>query len=89
MLQSLAAVTASPIQVDIFGIYEDNTTRISLANVGTVTHTAGTDPTSIYCFEQTVVPYFATIHGNNYYMLEGTFNLRLTTLLNGDYIYIS
>jgi hypothetical protein len=87
-LQSIAAVTSSPIQADIYGIYQDNTTRISLANIGTVTHTSGTVPSALYRFEETVIPYFSTIHSNNYYMLEGTFNLRLTTLLNGDYIYI-
>lgn len=89
MLKSTAAVTSSPILVDIFGIYQDNTTRIALSNVGTVTHTSGTVPTSLFRFEQTVIPYFSTIHSNNYYMLEGTFNLRLTSLVNGDYIYIS
>lgn len=89
MITSITAAIASSIQVDVFGIYQDNTTRISLAQVGTITHSAGTVPPSLYRYTSTVVPYFATIHSNNYYMIEGVFNLRLTTLLNGDYIYIS
>jgi hypothetical protein len=90
ILKSTAAATASPIQVDIFGKYQDNTTRIALANVGTVTHAAGTSPSSIFRIEQTVIPYWASIRSSarHYYMIEGTFNLRLTTLLNSDYIYL-
>jgi hypothetical protein len=90
MLKSTATATSSPIQVDIFGIYQDNTTRISLANVGTVSHAAGTSSNSLYRFEQTVRPYFSTIHpnNNNVYTLEGTFNLRQAALSSGHYIYI-
>ena len=89
MLKSIAAATSIPIQVDIFGKYLDNTTRIALAQVGTVTHTAGTVPSALYRLEQTVAPYFSTIHTNNYYFIEGTLNLRTASLLNGDYIFIS
>lgn len=48
MLKSTAAATSIPVQVDIFGKYLDNTTRISLASVGTVTHSAGTVPSALY-----------------------------------------
>lgn len=91
MLKSTATATSSAIQVDIFGIYLDNTTRISLANVGTVSHAAGTCSNSLYRFEQTIQPYFSTIQPNlnNVYTLEGTFNLRPTAITNGQYIYIS
>ena len=34
-LKAIAAVTNSAISADIFGIYQDNTTRISLAQLGT------------------------------------------------------
>lgn len=35
------------------------------------------------------IPYWATTSSNNYYLIEGSFNLRDTTLENGDYIYIT
>jgi hypothetical protein len=88
MLKSTATATASSIQADIFGIYQDNTTRISLASVGTITHASGTSSNALYRFEQVVQPYFSTIHPNlnNVYTLEGTFNLRQTALSNGHFI---
>ena len=80
-------VTNSNIQVDIFGIYEDNTTRISLANVGTLTTTASTVPSVLYRYEEVVDPYFASVYTSNYYEIEGTFNLRLTTMTAPYWLY--
>jgi hypothetical protein len=48
MLQSTAAVTNSAIQADVFGVYLDNSTRISLASLGTITITSGTVPPSLF-----------------------------------------
>lgn len=48
MLKSTTTATSIPVQVDIFGKYLDNTTRIALAQVGTVTHSAGTVPSALY-----------------------------------------
>lgn len=89
MITSITTATAAPIHVDVFGIYLDNSTRISLAQVGTITHPTGTFSPTIYRYASTVIPYFASIHSNRYYMVEGVFNLRLTTLMNGDFIYIT
>ena len=86
MLKSKAAATSSPISVDLFGIYQDNTTRISLANVGTITHTSGTAPTALYRFAQTVNPYFASIRSTRYRTFEGIFNLRTQAISNNGFI---
>jgi hypothetical protein len=80
---------SSNIQADVFGIYQDNTTRISLANVGSLTTTTGTVPIYLSKFDEIIVPYFSYIRSNRYYLLEGSFNLRLGTLQNGDYIYLT
>ena len=88
-LTALAAINNSPIQFDIFGIYLDNTTRISLANIGTINISASTMPNYLLKFQSMVIPYWASIQSTNYYMIEGTFNLRSSTLSNGDYIYIT
>jgi len=89
-LTSLTAAASSAIQADIFGIYLDNTTRISLANINTITITASSVPNSLLKFQSMVTPYFATLLTNyKYYLIEGTFNLRVTTLNNPDYLYIT
>ena len=46
-LKSTASVTNSSISADTFGIYQDNTTRVSLAQVGTVTTASSTVPNSL------------------------------------------
>jgi hypothetical protein len=51
MLQSTAAVSSSAIQADLYGVYLDNTTRISLATVGTITIASGSVPASLFRFE--------------------------------------
>lgn len=66
MLKSNAAVASSPINVDLFGIYQDNSTRISLANVGSITHTAGNAPQALYRYAQVVNPYFTSLHSTRY-----------------------
>ena len=43
-LKSIAQATSSAISADIYGIYEDNSTQISLAQVGTITTAASTVP---------------------------------------------
>lgn len=48
MLQSTAAVSSSAIQADLYGVYLDNTTRISLATVGTITISSGSVPGSLF-----------------------------------------
>ena len=88
-LTALTTGTNTPIQFDIFGIFLDNTTRISLANIGTINITASNVPSYLLKFQSMVIPYWATQHTKNYYMIEGTFNLRTSTLNNGDYIFIS
>ena len=88
-LTSLAAASNSAIQADIFGIYLDNTTRISLANIGTIIITASNVPNYLLKFQSMVIPYWGSFHSNNYYLIEGTFNLRSTTINNGDYLFIS
>lgn len=86
MLKSRAVATSSPISVDLFGIYQDNTTRISLANVGTITHTSGTAPTTLYRYAQTVNPYFSSIRSTRYRTFEGIFNLRTLAIANTGFI---
>ena len=75
-LKSTASVTSSSISSDIFGMYQDNTTRVSLAQVGTITTGSSMTPNSYDKIEQTTDPYFATLHTDMYYEIEGTFNLR-------------
>lgn len=82
MLKSKAAASSSPIKVDLFGIYQDNTTRISLSNVGTITHTAGTAPQTLYRYAQTVNPYFLSLHSTRYRTFEGVFNLKTQAISN-------
>jgi len=48
MLKSTAVATNSAISIDIFGIYLDTTTRISLAQAVTLSHAASTFPTVLY-----------------------------------------
>jgi hypothetical protein len=88
-LTSIASSASSAISADIFGIYNNNNTRISLAQISTITITSSTMPVYLYKYETMVIPFFASLYSNNYYLIEGTFNLRSTTLSNGDYIYIS
>jgi hypothetical protein len=90
-LKSTAQATSSAVSADVFGIYADNSTRVSLAQVGTITTAASMAPSYLRKLEIVTTPYWATIRSsnNNYYMLEGSFNLRDTTLLNGDWIYIT
>ena len=88
-LKSLASVTNSGISSDVIGIYQNNATRVSLAQVGTITSASSTVPNSLGKVEQTTHPYFATLHTDNYYEIEGTINLRQNTLLNSDYLEIN
>jgi hypothetical protein len=46
-IKSLVAVTSSDVSVDIYGVYRDNTTRISNAVVQQVTHVSSPNPTTI------------------------------------------
>lgn len=87
-LKALTAVTSSAIACDVFGVYEDNLTRVSLADVGTVSTVSSTAPSYLRKLETVTIPIFSTVHYNSYYMIEGTFNLRAQTLINGDYLYI-
>jgi len=50
MIKSIAPSTSSNIQADVYGIYQDNTTRISLASLGTVTHAASTSSPYLFRF---------------------------------------
>jgi hypothetical protein len=68
-LTSLATATNTAIQADIFGIYLDNTTRISVANIGTINITASNVPSYLLKFQSMVIPYWATFHSNNYYLI--------------------
>ena len=43
-LKSTASVTSSAVSADVFGIYADNTTRVSLAQVGSITTAASNSP---------------------------------------------
>ncbi|CAM6005529.1 unnamed protein product [Sphagnum balticum] len=88
-LKSIAGVTNSAVQVDIYGLYNNNSTRIALVNAGTVTFTTGTMPSQLFRYEEMIIPYFSSDHSNNYYILEGTFNLRTSSILNGDYLYFT
>ncbi len=88
-LTALSSSASSAIDADIFGIYLDNTTRIALANINTITITASSVPPSLLKFQSTVTPYFAKLYNNNYYLVEGTFSLRSSTLNNPDYLYIT
>ena len=88
-LTALTSSASSNIDADVFGKYLDNTTRIALANINTITVTASNVPNYLLKFQSMVIPYFATLHTNEYYLLEGTFNLRTTTLTNPDYLYIT
>ena len=86
-LKSTAAVTNSNIQVDIFGKYEDNTTRISLSGVGSLTTTSGSVPSVLYRYEQVTEPYLASVYTTNYYEIEGSFNLRKTNMTAPYWLY--
>jgi len=44
-------MTNADITVDVYGIYRDNTTRISNAVVAQVTHASSSYPTSLQRFE--------------------------------------
>lgn len=46
-VKSLVAVTNSAISIDIYGIYRDNTTRVSNAVVHQASHTASPNPTNL------------------------------------------
>lgn len=46
-MKSIVAVTNSDISVDIYGIFRDNSTRISNAVVQQVTHSASPNPTNL------------------------------------------
>jgi hypothetical protein len=88
-LTATASSASSAISADIFGIYNNNITRISLAQISTITITASTTPVYLFRYETVTVPLFASITASNYQLIEGTFNLRLTALINGDFIYIT
>lgn len=88
-LTALASSASSAIQADVFGIYLDNTTRISLANINTITVAASNAPSYLLKFQSMVIPFYASLHTRNFYILEGTFNLRSSTLNNPDYLYIT
>jgi hypothetical protein len=47
-VKSLGTVTASAISIDIFGIYRDNSTRIALSNISTITHINGSYSSTLY-----------------------------------------
>jgi hypothetical protein len=88
-LKALTTVASSPISIDIFGMYEDNSTRVSLAQIGTISIASSTVLSSLKKVESMTVPYWATLHSNNYYLIEGVFNLRDTKMFNSDYFYVS
>lgn len=46
-VQSLISFTNSSISADIYGVYRDNTTRISNSVVGQVSHASSSYPTSL------------------------------------------
>lgn len=50
-VKSLLSMTNADITVDIYGIYRDNSTRISNAVVAQVTHASSSYPTSLQRFE--------------------------------------
>lgn len=47
-LKSLLGVTSSNIAIDIYGIYRDNSTRISNANIRTITYSTNSYPSTLY-----------------------------------------
>jgi hypothetical protein len=49
-LRSTSAVTNSLISADVYGIYDDNNTRVSLAQLGSITITSGSVLNSLYKF---------------------------------------
>lgn len=49
-LRATSAVTNSVISADVFGVYDDNNTRVSLAQLGSITITSSSVPSSLYKF---------------------------------------
>lgn len=49
-LKALQDVSNSGISADVFGIYENNSTRISLAQISTLTIASSTVPNSLLKF---------------------------------------
>ncbi len=83
-MKSIIAVTAADMSVDIYGIYRDNSTRISNANIAQLTHASSPYPTSLQRVDETVTPYYRSFYSyygeHHYYEIEGTFILRASNL---------
>ena len=90
-LKSLVAVTSSAVSIDIFGIYRDNSTRIALSNISTITHPNGSYSTTLYRIPEMTRNYYTSFNGQYYYYeFEGSLTLRAQNLLNsGMSIFIT
>ena len=89
-IKSLTTLTTEDIAFDLYGIYEDSTSSISKkASTVTVTHVADSFPSVLEHIEELVLPYYSSIHYENFYEIEGTLTLRNNDLCNGDSIRIS
>lgn len=86
-LKSLTALTVEDIEINLYGIYNDLTSPITKkTDVVFITHVADTVPAVLYHVDEMSRPYYSSIHYNNYYELEGSFTLRSSDLLNGDWL---
>lgn len=69
-IKSLMALTTEDIAVDIYGIYDDSTSSISKkSDTVSVTHASDTYPSVLYHIEELTLPYYSSIHYENFYEL--------------------